>query len=131
MQIEIYDGFDACPHIGGLAMDPYVVKALGGPVTTGPQDRWFVARVDGDVVGMAAVRRLCSGCQFKHAYVRRSYRKRGIYTALLEARLQSIDSEQRVTCVATAMSEPLLSARGFCVVSRTKRFARMVRSPLQ
>lgn len=130
MQIEIYDGFDSCPHIGVLAMDPSVVKALGGPVTTGPQDRWFVARIDGCIVGMAAVRRLRSGCQLKHAYVRREHRKRGIYTALLEARLQFIGN-QRASCVATTMSEPILSKRGFHVVSRTKRFARMVRSPLQ
>lgn len=79
-----------------------VQRELGVPMTSDEATTWFVV-MDGDVVaGFAAVRALKNGvAELKHAYVFEPYRNQGVYTKLLQARLDFAREAGCTNCRAT------------------------------
>jgi len=77
-------------------------RHLGVPLTSDEGYVWFLAMNGVELSGFAAVKAQKNGiCEFKHAYIFGDYRKNGLYTKLLKARLDYAKEIGCTTCKAT------------------------------
>ena len=74
--------------VGKLALDGDVAKGTLAPLTTEPGKSWWVAIVDGAVVGFCAAVPHGGSCTLKSMFVFADHRRQGIASQLFEARWQ-------------------------------------------
>jgi len=107
--------------------DAKIRQGLGRSMTSAPGFMWWLA-IDGvQVVGIAALSPKPHGrAELRHAYVLPSYRGRGIYRALLNARIEYAHGlyDQLLT-VSTEASRHALEKTGFVTYSWRGRYAQM------
>ena len=108
MLVEVMVGGFAHPDAGGVggdAVPPPEEIRRWFLVTMGvPGFRGYLARVDGDVVGGAALRLDDGVAQFSGAATLPAFRRRGVQTALLRARLT--DASRAGCDVGVVVTQP-------------------------
>ena len=120
------------PRFYGL-MGPYmarrdIVGELGSPIWDDDDKLWFVAFGEHCVVGFASARSEGAVVKMSSAYVLPGARMSGVYTALLEARIDWAQG-RAVLAVATPASAPILARRGFTKTRAKGRFSVMFLEP--
>jgi GNAT superfamily N-acetyltransferase len=120
------------PLMGPFLARREITAELGAPVYDDDGLVWFIACATSDepdkVLGFAAIQPKpdVRHVHFCHAYVRPIARQRGIYTALLEARLAWYVPGMRVTVTANESSRPSYTRHGFTVLRQRGRYFDMV-----
>jgi len=119
---------DFYPLMGPFLSQRSIVKELGAPIWDDAGKRWYVAMIDGSVVGFAAVFISVkqSKLTFCSAYVLKANRCQGIYSELLTARLADWKTETLRT-VATEHARSALDRYGFVFAKARGRFWEMER----
>lgn len=110
----------------GWDLDPAAVAAIDrvallGPVNHGAPRLGFLARVDGEPAGVASMMMFRRSAFLQAAVVLPAYRGRGLYRALVAARLEHARAVDRTlaTCHAReSTSAPILERLGFVTVCR-------------
>jgi GNAT superfamily N-acetyltransferase len=93
-----------------------IAKELGGPLWDEDAMRWFIAvGRDQRVYGFGVLREVARVIWFDNTYVLPEWRGRGVYRALLSARLAVCPPGSVVRAVATSKSIAALQRRGFTV----------------
>lgn len=104
------------PTIGPFLSRRALVAELGGPVWDDDGKVWFVATgPDGEVCGFGAYVEAGSAITFCSAWVAPGSRRRGVYQAILDARLADLPPGQTIRATCTARSLKSFTARGFTV----------------
>jgi GNAT superfamily N-acetyltransferase len=109
-----------------------IVKEQGAPIWDDDGKEWFVARLGRNVVGIAAIKDIPTAdhVSLVSAYVMPEYRGRGVYTALLRARIETaVERGRAVRTTATEVSTHALRKAGLVAVSRRGKFTIMELRP--
>lgn len=80
------------PLIGPLLTSREVVKELAGPLYSDPKTTWWVAMIQGNVVGFCSLREGRDGYWVENSYVLPVARDDGVHAALAEARQKHVES---------------------------------------
>lgn len=102
-----------------------IVGELGAPIWDDDDKLWFVAFGQHGVAGFAAARIDGAVVKLSSAYVMPGARRSGVYSALIEARIDWARGAA-VVAVATPASAPILARRGFVKTRSKGRFAVMI-----
>jgi GNAT superfamily N-acetyltransferase len=115
--------------IGRYFASPSIRAELGRPMSSLPGDLWWIAIVDDrSVAGFAALRGKNKKAELRHAYVLPAFRRQGIYTELLKARLAFAHGKyEMLETTATAASLPLLLKCGFVQRGNRGKYAKLVK----
>lgn len=102
-----------------------VIAEIGGPIWDDDDKVWFIALVDGAVIGFCAARPGRSGrTVYQSAYVAPDWRKQGVYRALWRARRDEFPGPAQAVCTAAAL--PFFLAHGWTVAGTRGSFTRVV-----
>lgn len=104
-----------------------VAKALGGIPYDDINKRWVVAIDKNKCVAISAYIIKKDIAELKSSYVLPEYRGKGIYTALLVKRLNTIKNKKthKIKCTATGMSKNILEKEGFVCVGNIGKYYKM------
>jgi GNAT superfamily N-acetyltransferase len=96
-----------------------------------PGSVWFCAKVDGEMAGFVScyISERQGKAVFKSDYVRKEYRRRGIYRKLFEARLDYVKdfNVKKIKASCTKMSLGCFLAYGFKkTVTRSRKYTDVV-----
>lgn len=114
--------------IGWYAISREVNREMDGyPILTDKDTVWFVAYKNLEVFAFAAVKRMKSHAILTYAYVDPKFRKKGVYTRLLNDRLEWVARNGFTTIKAdcTAASLPAMQKAGFKVVKQFKNWTKV------
>lgn len=114
------------PAIGPYLSRRNVAAENGSPIWDDDGKEWFLAYHGRKLVGFAALRVVGSHSSLCSAYVLPEFRKQGVYTALVRARLDGRDGPFKA--VATPCSVLALKHAGFKANSSKGKFTVMVRT---
>lgn len=112
--------------IGPFLSRREIVSELGSPVWDDGGKRWFVAVIDGNVVGFAGIRESGRWSLLVSAYVVPEMRRQGVYTELLRNRMKAIGGSA-AKAIATASAVPGLERHGFILSCMRGRYSVMVK----
>jgi ribosomal protein S18 acetylase RimI-like enzyme len=114
------------PTVGPFLSRREIVSETGGTFWDDDNKVWFVARIGGEVVGVAASSPAGERVVLCNAWVRPGFRRRGVLRALTEARLRMC-SPADFRVVANENSAPLYRELGFVEIRTVGRFTHMRR----
>lgn len=114
------------PAIGPYLSRRSITTELGATVWDDDGKEWFLAYRGRRLVGFAARRESGKHIALVSAYVLPEHRRAGVYSALLEARLDGLVGPVRA--IATAESVPALRRAGLKSTGKRGRFTVMDRS---
>jgi GNAT superfamily N-acetyltransferase len=97
------------------AVKPFAARAAKDHVsiTDTKFTEWFVVRLDGVIVGIAAMMLVASGYRLKGAWVDPEHRGKGIGLALTEFRIRAIESRCASHIETLSLHPEFFEARGF------------------
>lgn len=112
------------PVLGPFLSSRAVAGDLGGPIYNDDGRVWFVASLNGCLAGIAAVDVKRSAGVLKHAYVYPQYRKRGVYSQLLQTRMEYIKDLglAKIKTRAAPTTAHRFVAMGFVEVGRRGKY---------
>lgn len=113
------------PAIGPYLSRRSIMAENGSPIWDDDGKEWFVAYRGRKLAGFAALRMVGGHAALCSAYVLPEFRKRGVYTALVRARLDERDGPFKA--VATECSVPALKRAGFKASGSKGKFTVMER----
>jgi GNAT superfamily N-acetyltransferase len=102
-----------------------IVAELGNPIWDDPEKEWFIAYQGSQMVGFAALRKKGRQTLLVSSYVLPAYRKSGVYTALLKARMEAFQGPLKA--IATPSSVPALLKAGMKESGKRGKFTVMDR----
>lgn len=97
------------PHL--LRRD--AMAEVGGPVYVEVGSQWFVVRDGCSVLGWSCLEQVGGRAVLRASWVAPWARRRGIYRALFDARLEAVKRPADVTCHVKPELEPFLARYGF------------------
>lgn len=109
------------PHLSRRS----IVAELGDPVWDDDGKRWFLAFEGEILVGFAGLRTAGPKATFCSSYVFPPFRRRRVYSALIQARLAELRTGTTATTMARKAAQPALEKAGFVVIRETANYARM------
>jgi GNAT superfamily N-acetyltransferase len=119
--------------MGPFLVDNQVRKELGMAISSDSSYTWFLAVLDSQCIGFCAAKRINSatyfngdGFEFRHRYVKRGYRGKGIGRKLMDARLEFADGSN-IKSTVTPGSQATYERLGFKKVSQKGKYPLMVK----